>query len=198
MFDGHWNPLPTGAGDEEPNMISKRVQPEAGEQGFFSLTLTADMIQKFQNDIDWGYWGVIQGEGISLSKITYYEDNSIGEVVWEGSLEIAGWANNEMKPNDIFVGVEMKAGQQVRFYGTFSDWWCIKMFDGHWNALPTGAGDEEPNMISKRVQPEAVDQGYFTLTLTDDIIQKFQNDIDWGYWGVIQGEGIVLSKITVK
>ena len=198
MFDGHWNPLPTGAGDEEPNMISKRVQPEAGEQGFFSLTLTADMIQKFQNDIDWGYWGVIQGEGISLSKITYYEDNSIGEVVWEGSLEIAGWANNEMKPNDIFVGVEMKAGQQVRFYGTFSDWWCIKMFDGHWNALSTGAGDEEPNMISKRVQPEAVDQGYFTLTLTDDIIQKFQNDIDWGYWGVIQGEGIVLSKITVK
>lgn len=198
MFDGHWNPLPTGAGDEEPNMISKRVQPEAGEQGFFTLTLTADMIQKFQNDIDWGYWGVIQGEGINLTKITYYEDNSIGEVVWEGSLEIAGWANNEMKPNDIFVGVEMKAGQQVRFYGTFSDWWCIKMFDGHWNALPTGAGDEEPNMISKRVQPEAVDQGYFTLTLTDDIIQKFQNDIDWGYWGVIQGEGIVLTKITVK
>ena len=92
----------------------------------------------------------------------------------------------------------MVAGQTLRFYGTFADWWCIKMFDGHWNALPTGAGDEEANMISKRVQPEAAEQGYFTLTLTDDIIQKFKNDIDWGYWGVIQGEGITLTKITVK
>lgn len=132
--------------------------------------------------------------------VTYTMNIDPGDIIettlWSGSLEIAGWANNEMKPNDIFVGIEMKEGQTVRFYGDFSDWWCLQFFDGHWGEMTTGFNDEKHHMVSARVVPEAKEQGFFALTLTEDLITKLQTYVDWGYWGVIQGEGLTLTKIT--
>lgn len=132
--------------------------------------------------------------------VTYTMNIDPGDIIettlWTGSLEIAGWANNEMRDNQIFTGIEMKAGQTIRFYGTFADWWCIQMFDGHWGEMSTGYNDEKHHMVSARVVPEAKEQGFFALTLTDDMIMKLQTFIDWGYWGIIQGEGITLTKIT--
>lgn len=132
--------------------------------------------------------------------VTYTMNIDPGDIIettlWTGSLEIAGWANNEMRDNMIFTGIEMKAGQTIRFYGTFADWWCIQLFDGHWGEMTTGYNDEKHHMVSARVVPEAKEQGFFALTLTDDMIMKLQTFIDWGYWGIIQGEGITLTKIT--
>lgn len=132
--------------------------------------------------------------------VTYTMNIDPGDIIettlWTGSLEIAGWANNEMRDNMIFTGIEMKAGQTIRFYGTFADWWCIQLFDGHWGEMSTGYNDEKHHMVSARVVPEAKEQGFFALTLTNDMIMKLQTFIDWGYWGVIQGEGITLTKIT--
>jgi hypothetical protein len=132
--------------------------------------------------------------------VTYTMNIDPGDIIettlWTGSLEIAGWANNEMRDNQIFTGIEMKAGQTIRFYGTFADWWCIQMFDGHWGEMSTGYNDEKHHMVSARVVPEAKEQGFFALTLTNDMIMKLQTFIDWGYWGIIQGEGITLTKIT--
>lgn len=132
--------------------------------------------------------------------VTYTMNIDPGDIIettlWTGSLEIAGWANNEMRDNMIFTGIEMKAGQTIRFYGTFADWWCIQLFDGHWGEMSTGYNDEKHHMVSARVVPEAKEQGFFALTLTNDMIMKLQTFIDWGYWGIIQGEGITLTKIT--
>lgn len=132
--------------------------------------------------------------------VTYTMNIDPGDIIettlWTGNLPIAGWANNEMRDNLIFTGVEMKPGQQVRFYGEFADWWCVQIFDGHWGELVTGYNDEKPHMVSARVVPEAKEQGFFALTLTPEMIEKLQTYTDWGYWGIIQGEGLTLTKIT--
>ena len=132
--------------------------------------------------------------------VTYTMNIDPGDIIettlWTGSLEIAGWANNEMRDNLIFTGVELKVGQTIRFYGDFADWWCVQIFDGHWGELVTGYNDEKPHMVSARVVPEAKEQGFFSLTLTEEMITKLQTYTDWGYWGIIQGEGLTLTKIT--
>lgn len=132
--------------------------------------------------------------------VTYTMNIDPGDIIettlWTGSLEIAGWANNEMRDNLIFTGVELKVGQTIRFYGNFADWWCVQIFDGHWGELVTGYNDEKPHMVSARVVPEAKEQGFFSLTLTEEMITKLQTYTDWGYWGIIQGEGLTLTKIT--
>lgn len=120
----------------------------------------------------------------------------IETVLWEGNLAIDGWTNNEMRDNLIFTGVELTPGQTIRFYGNFAEWWCIQMYDGHWGEMTTGYNDEKHHMVSARVVPEAKEQGFFSLTLTEDLITKLQTFTDWGYWGIIQGEGITLTKIT--
>ena len=132
--------------------------------------------------------------------VTYTMNIDPGDIIettlWTGSLEIAGWANNEMRDNLIFTGVELKVGQTIRFYGNFADWWCVQIFDGHWGELVTGYNDEKPHMVSARVVPEAKEQGFFSLTLTEEMVTKLQTYTDWGYWGIIQGEGLTLTKIT--
>ena len=132
--------------------------------------------------------------------VTYTMNIDPGDIIettlWTGNLPIADWANNEMRDNLIFTGVELQPGQQIRFYCDFEDWWCLQLFDGHWGEMTTGYNDEKHHMISARVVPEAKEQGFFALTLTDDIIMKLQTYTDWGYWGIIQGEGFTLKKIT--
>lgn len=132
--------------------------------------------------------------------VTYTMNIDPGDIIettlWTGNLAIAGWANNEMRDNLIFTGVEMQEGQQVRFYGEFADWWCLQFFDGHWGEMTLGFNDEKHHMVSARVVPEAQEQGFFALRLTAEIIEKLQSYTDWGYWGIIQGEGVTLTKIT--
>ena len=132
--------------------------------------------------------------------VTYTMNIDPGDIIettlWTGNVPLAGWANNEMRDNLIFTGVELQPGQQIRFYGEFDDWWCVQIFDGHWGELVTGYNDEKPHMVSARVVPEAKEQGFFALTLTDTMIEKLQTYTDWGYWGILQGEGVTITKIT--
>ncbi|MBR5754165.1 MAG: hypothetical protein IKX83_06750, partial [Clostridia bacterium] len=110
--------------------------------------------------------------------VTYTMNIDPGDIIettlWTGNVPLAGWANNEMRDNLIFTGVELQPGQQIRFYGEFDDWWCVQIFDGHWGELVTGYNDEKPHMVSARVVPEAKEQGFFALTLTDTMIEKLQ------------------------
>jgi hypothetical protein len=42
-----------------------------------------------------------------------------------------------------------------------------------------------------------ISAGYIHIKVTDDILTKFTTFTDWGYSGIIQGENVILTKITV-
>ncbi len=195
LVNGHWGALAldelNGGGE---------IKSDEGFAGTssFAFNVTEEVLASLTEDVGWGGAFIINGSGgVEITAISLIQYGASETIVWEGSLEISGWANNEMQPNDLFVDVDMSAGQELRFYGTFDSWWSVKMFDGHWSPLDNEFGDEESNMVSKRVFPDAQSDGYFYLPLTDDIITKLKTLIDWGYWGVIQGVGFTLTKITV-
>ena len=134
--------------------------------------------------------------------VTYTMNIDPGDIIettlWTGSLPIANWANNEMKPNDMFLGAEMKPGQTIRIYvSNVADWWNIQLYDGHWGQLNVGYGvDGNPHQINASVCPTAASEGYIPITLTEEMIKLLTTSIDWGYAFIVQGEGLTFDKIT--
>ncbi len=118
-------------------------------------------------------------------------------VVWEGSEDLGAWALNlEIKPNDMFVTNPISAGQTLRFYVTpTADWWQMQLFNGHWEkmVLPeSSAGNNNVNAGDTTISEE----GYIAITVTDLMVEELTTKIDWGYSMVVQGENIILTKIS--
>lgn len=131
----------------------------------------------------------------------------IEKTLWSGSVDMGAWAvNYEVKPNDIFVGADMKVGQKIRFYITaYAAYWQIQFFDGHWAGLAIEEGvdpEDENGTWTNNINPDKpagaslASDGFVEITVTEDIITRLTTLIDWGYAMVLQGENIILTKIT--
>ena len=118
-------------------------------------------------------------------------------VVWEGSEDLGAWSLNlEIKPNDMFVTNPISAGQTLRFYVTpTADWWQLQLFNGNWGGMvlpESSAGNNNVNAGDTTISEE----GYISITVTDLMVEELTTKIDWGYSMVVQGENIILTKIS--
>ena len=118
-------------------------------------------------------------------------------VVWEGSEDLGSWSLNlEIKPNDMFITNPISAGQTLRFYVTpTSDWWQLQLFNGNWGAMvlpESSSGNNNVNAGDTTISEE----GYISITVTDLMVEELTTKIDWGYSMVVQGENIILTKIS--
>lgn len=118
-------------------------------------------------------------------------------VVWEGSEDLGVWSLNlEIKPNDMFVTNPISAGQTLRFYVTpTADWWQLQLFNGNWGGMvlpESSAGNNNVNAGDTTISEE----GYISITVTDLMVEELTTKIDWGYSMVVQGENIILTKIS--
>ncbi len=118
-------------------------------------------------------------------------------VVWEGSEDLGAWSLNlEIKPNDMFVTNPISAGQTLRFYVTpTADWWQLQLFNGNWGGMvlpESSAGNNNVNAGDTTISEE----GYISITVTDLMVEELTTKIDWGYSMVVQGENLILTKIS--
>ena len=116
--------------------------------------------------------------------------------LWEGNVDFGAWSINWEVPADAFTKIDLKVGQEIRYYVTPTDaWWQFQLFDGHWAALPVDESTDGTNNINTNKMD--ISAGYIHIKVTDDILTKFTTFTDWGYSGIIQGENVILTKITV-
>ena len=164
------------------------------------------MIMKLQTFIDWGYWGIIQGEGITLTKITYYEDNSDGTEVWAGPVELT-WSDGGRAAVPMAAFQVAKAGQKLRLFYTQKDqtWGQAQVNDGEWKVLDFSASG-----IPNPIVPTDI-YGWFSdgvldrcteITLTQELLDHIlarPTDYEGVTCGVIiQGSDLIFNKITIK
>ena len=139
---------------------------------------------------------VIQGEGTVVSKV---------HIEWENSLEVdvfgpidqdlGQWSINfELTPNDAFVIAGLQPGMTINFYCTPTADWCqMQTFNGHWEALTWDEASGTNNFNSG-----THDMTKISCVVTPEIYNMLTTYIDWGYCLIVQGESLILNKITIE
>ena len=160
--------------------------------GYISIKLTEELINLLTTYTDWGYSGILQWENLVLEKITYYEDNSIGDVIWEGSEPIS-WTGMNALAWGGYDWSTVSAGQTLTAFFTLdpsAEYRQIRFGNGSWASLPSGiaiAGGEGNIPLTE-------DATSFSLTLTQDDIDML---VDKGGL-VMTGTGYTLTKLALK
>ena len=194
LFDGHWGALPVDESTDGTNNINTNKMDISA--GYIHIKVTDDILTKFTTFVDWGYSGIIQGESLILTKIEVVEEVPQEKVIWEGNVDLGAWSVNWEVPSDAFTKIDLAIGDEIRYYVTPTDaWWQFQLFDGHWGALPVDESTDGTNNINTNKMD--ISAGYIHIKVTDDILTKFTTFTDWGYSGIIQGENVILTKITV-
>jgi hypothetical protein len=194
LFDGHWAALPVDESTDGTNNINTNKMDISA--GYIHIKVTDDILTKFTTFVDWGYSGIIQGENLILTKIEVVEEVPQEKVIWEGNVDLGAWSVNWEVPSDAFTKIDLAIGDEIRYYVTPTDaWWQFQLFDGHWAALPVDESTDGTNNINTNKMD--ISAGYIHIKVTDDILTKFTTFTDWGYSGIIQGENVILTKITV-
>ena len=200
--NGSWSALPSTiqyAKDADGNIVVDGLSK-------FEFELTqADLDQLVNNG------GLVMcGCNYTITSVSLVESSTpaaIETTIWEGSADLAGWSINWQigdgtfgadNPN-VFVDAGLTEGKEIRIYGEFADWWQVQFFNGHWEGqteIGTATGLENGNNINSGIY-DISEKGYISIPVTETIATHLTTLIDWGYCWILQGEGAVLTKITV-
>lgn len=117
--------------------------------------------------------------------------------IWEGEQDLGSWSINYEFKGNLFNG-QAKAGSTLRIYvNAYNDWSQLQVFDGHWAALNFENNGGSQNFNSGLAQ-WAEHPTYYEVVLTADEAERLNTLYDWGYCMIIQGEGCILTKVTLK
>lgn len=201
FFDGMWGGLavPEGADPaDESAAPTNNINPNkvagatVATDGFVELTVTEELKTILTTKIEWGNSIIVQGENLILDKITYYEDNS--EIaVMEETRNLGSWAGEGdggafrlYKAN--LTAAKFAPGKTLKFYVEQFAYAQLQINDANWGniAMPQYNAGEAPAVIEV-----PVDQAFY---------DKVMNTADgWSDTGmVVQGEGLIVHKVTVK
>ena len=205
ILDGHWSIGNADSNDITPNTPDKFVDNGDGTFTFVvDLQSYPEEGDKLVTTVDEKHL-LFSGSGFIINEMYWEEEVLVPggggtpteTVVWEGSEDLGSWSLNlEIKPNDMFVTNPISAGQTLRFYVTpTADWWQLQLFNGHWEGMvlpESSAGNNNVNAGDTTISED----GYISITVTDLMVEEFTTKIDWGYSMVVQGESIILTKIS--
>jgi hypothetical protein len=199
LFTGHWNGFSMaeyGGG----NNINVNSSETFASEGYLEFTVDETLLYALQNDIDWGYAFIIQGENFVISKVTLFQTVSFEQTLWKGEQDLGTWSINWELPADLFSSVvgTVTAGQTLRIYGTpTADYWQVQLFDGHWGGM-TSLGDTFGNGNNVNAGLCDLAGGCITINVTAEMAELYNTYTDWGYCGIIQGENFIVTKITIE
>lgn len=130
-------------------------------------------------------------------------------VLWTGAADLDGWswnwqigdgaagANNPK----MFAEMELQEGDVIRLWATnYNDWWQVQFFDGHWGGqaeIGNATGLNNGNNINSGIYDLAAHGGYIEIPVTATLAEQLTTLNDWGYCWILQGEGVIISKIDV-
>ncbi len=149
----------------------------------------------------------------SNGEITYTFDfipnTEVTTVLWTGAVDLGSWSfnweigkgtNGDSNPN-MFKDMDLQEGDVIRVYvSPYNDWWNVKFYDGHWNAQDE-AGIAAGLAAGPEINPGNYDLaghgGCIEFTATAKMVQQLTTITDWGMCWIVNGEGVVITKIAV-
>lgn len=146
----------------------------------------------------------------SNGEITYTIDvtpnTEVNTVIWTGAVDLNGWAINwqfgdgtQSAGEDAlaFTKIALAEGDVIHLYATaYNDWWQIQFFNGHWEGQ-TSIGDTFGNGNNVNSGIASLESGCLDITITAQMLKELTTYNDWGYCWILQGEGVVITKISV-
>ena len=146
----------------------------------------------------------------SNGEITYTLDvtpnTEVNTVIWTGAVDLTAWSINwqfgdgtQSAGEDplAFTKIALAEGDVIHLYATaYNDWWQIQFFNGHWEAQ-TSIGDTFGNGNNINSGIASLEKGYLDIVVTAQMLTEFTTYNDWGYCWILQGEGVVITKISV-
>ena len=146
----------------------------------------------------------------SNGEITYTLDvtpnTEVNTVIWTGAVDLNAWGINwqfgdgtQSAGEDAlaFSKRALAEGDVIHLYATaYNDWWQIQFFNGHWEAQ-TSIGDTFGNGNNINSGIASLEKGYLDIVVTAQMLNELTTYNDWGYCWILQGEGVVITKISV-
>ena len=146
----------------------------------------------------------------SNGEITYTLDvtpnTEVNTVIWTGAVGLNAWGINwqfgdgtQSAGEDAlaFTKIALAEGDVIHLYATaYNDWWQIQFFNGHWEAQ-TSIGDTFGNGNNINSGIASLEKGYLDIVVTAQMLNELTTYNDWGYCWILQGEGVVITKISV-
>ncbi len=146
----------------------------------------------------------------SNGEITYTLDvtpnTEVNTVIWTGAVDLNAWGINwqfgdgtQSAGEDAlaFTKIALAEGDIIHLYATaYNDWWQIQFFNGHWEAQ-TSIGDTFGNGNNINSGIASLEKGYLDIVVTAQMLNELTTYNDWGFCWILQGEGVVITKISV-
>ena len=152
---------------------------------------------------------LISSNGEITYTIDFIPNTEVTTVLWTGTVDLGSWSfnwemgkgtNGDNNPN-MFKDMDLQEGDVIRVYVTpYNDWWNVKFYDGHWVAQ-----DEAGIAAGLAAGPE-INPGNYSLeehggciefTATAKMVEQLTTLTDWGMCWIVNGEGAVITKISV-
>jgi hypothetical protein len=152
---------------------------------------------------------LISSNGEITYTIDFIPNTEVTTVLWTGTVDLGSWSINweigkgafgDNNPN-MFKDKDLQEGDVIRVSVTpYNDWWNVKFYDGHWNdqkeaGVAAGVG-ETCEITAANYKPEE-HGGAIEFIATAKMVEQLTTLTDWGMCWIINGEGVVITKIAV-
>ena len=152
---------------------------------------------------------LISSNGEIIYTFDFIPNTEVTTVLWTGTVDLGSWSINweigkgvygDNNPN-MFKDMDLQVGDVIRVsVAPYNDWWNVKFYDGHWAAqdeagIAAGVG-ATPEINPNNYNP-ADHGGTIELTATAKMVEQLTTLTDWGMCWIINGEGVVITKIAV-
>ena len=152
---------------------------------------------------------LISSNGEITYTIDFIPNTEVTTVLWTGASDLDSWswnweigkgAKGDNNPN-MFKDMGLQEGDIIRIYATnYNDWWQVQFFDGHWGKqeeIGNATGLNNGYNINSGIYNLAEHNGAIEIVATPTLVEHLTTLTDWGTCWILQGEGVVITKIAV-
>lgn len=199
FFNGHWEgqtEIGVATGLNNGNNINSGIYSLEEHGGAIEIPVTATLREQLTTLNDWGYCWILQGEGVTITKIDVTHYNSLETTVWQGEAVTDDWGNQPTFLSDggtELLEAGLKVGSILRIYLTPTDSsWNCQVWDGHWNGQWAGCDFSSGNWdLSEH-------NGALEIPVTQDIYNSITTAGGWGGSFLLNGDNVICTKITIE
>ena len=190
--NGSWASIPSGleAAPGEGNI------PMTPGTTYYAIKLTAADIDTLVNQGGL----VMTGANYTLIKLTLTSEISQEATIWEGEADPQGYAVNlELggADNSDWRNANLQVGQTIKIYFNLTDpsAWSVQAFDAHW-----GGQIKFSDAVGTQFNQSNWDGslGYVSFVVDEAIQAALTSSAGWGASFILQGSGLIYTKITLQ
>lgn len=152
---------------------------------------------------------LVSSNGEITYTIDFIPNTEVTTVLWTGTIDLNAWSINWQIGDGtagannprMFADMDLQEGDIIRVYATnYNDWWQVQFFDGHWGGqteIGVATGLNNGNNINSGIYSLEEHGGAIEIPVTATLKEQLTTLTDWGYCWIMQGEGVVITKIAV-